>query len=102
MFDPKTEMFLEWRMLMAWTLPRDAMPDKTGQVWAAGLTADRVIRMVPDSKMQFTTAMGRRVEYILPRRTQIQRVFVDNSTNPVTFWAGSNLGASIVRLEPVE
>ena len=39
MFDPKTEKFLEWRMLMAWTLPRDTMPDKTGQVWAAGLTA---------------------------------------------------------------
>ena len=102
MFDPKTENFLEWRMLMAWTLPRDTMPDKTGQVWAAGLTADRVIRMVPDSKMQFTTAMGRRVEYTLPRRTQIQRVFVDNSTSPVTFWAGSNLGASIVRLQPLE
>jgi virginiamycin B lyase len=102
MFDPKTEKFLEWRMVMAWTLPRDAMPDKTGQVWAAGVTADRVIRMVPDSKIQFTTATGRRVEYILPRRTQIQRVFVDNSTNPVTFWAGSNLGASIVRLQPLE
>jgi virginiamycin B lyase len=102
MFDPKTEKFLEWRMVMAWSLPRNTMPDKTGQVWAAGLTADRVIRMVPDSRMQFTTAMGRRVEYILPRRTQIQRVFVDNSTDPVTFWAGSNLGASIVRLQPLE
>ena len=102
MFDPKTEKFLEWRMVMAWTLPRATMPDKTGRVWTAGLTADRVIRMVPDSKIQFTTAMGSRVEYILPRRTLIRRVFVDNSTNPVTFWAGSNLGASIVRVEPLE
>jgi virginiamycin B lyase len=102
MFDPKAEKFLEWRMVIAWTLPRDAMPDKTGQVWTAGLTADRVIRMVPDSKIQFTTAMGHRVEYILPRRTLIRRVFVDNSTNPVTFWAGSNLGASLVRVEPLE
>jgi hypothetical protein len=29
-------------------------------------------------------------------------VFVDNSTTPVTFWIGSNHGASIVRLEALE
>jgi hypothetical protein len=27
---------------------------------------------------------------------------VDNSTNPVTFWVGSNHAASIVKLEPIE
>jgi virginiamycin B lyase len=27
---------------------------------------------------------------------------VDNSTTPVTFWAGSNHGASIVRVEPLD
>jgi hypothetical protein len=29
-------------------------------------------------------------------------VFVDNSTTPVTFWAGSNHGASIIKVEPLE
>jgi len=27
---------------------------------------------------------------------------VDNTTNPVTFWTGSNHGASIVKLEPLD
>jgi hypothetical protein len=29
-------------------------------------------------------------------------VFVDNSTSPVTFWIGSNHGASIIKLEPLD
>jgi virginiamycin B lyase len=36
------------------------------------------------------------------RPTNIRRVFVDNSTTPVTFWVGSNDGASIVKLEPLD
>jgi virginiamycin B lyase len=42
------------------------------------------------------------VRYLLPRRTNIRRVHVDNSTTPVTFWVGSNHGASIVKLEPLD
>jgi hypothetical protein len=30
----------------------------------------------------------------------MRHMFVDNTTNPVTFWVGSNHGASIVRVEP--
>jgi hypothetical protein len=41
-------------------------------------------------------------EYPLPRETNIRRVFVDNSTIPVTFWTGSNHGASIVKVEPLD
>ena len=33
---------------------------------------------------------------------QHRRVFVDNSTTPVTFWAGNNHGAEILRLEPLD
>jgi len=29
-------------------------------------------------------------------------VFVDNRTRPVTFWVGSNHGASIIRLTPLD
>jgi virginiamycin B lyase len=27
---------------------------------------------------------------------------LDNSTTPVTFWVGSNHGASIIKLEPLD
>ena len=48
------------------------------------------------------TKSGDMVQYLLPRTTNIRRVFVDNSTTPVTFWVGSNHGASIVKLEPLD
>jgi virginiamycin B lyase len=48
------------------------------------------------------TKSGQPVEYLLPRFTNIRRVFVDNSTNPVSFWVGSNHGASIIRVEPLD
>ena len=102
MFDTKTKEFLEWRMVNPWTDPYDAMLDRNGDVWTGGMVTDRVIRLTPSTEIQFTTALGKRVEYLLPRPTQIRRVFVDSSATPVAFWAGSNLGASIVKLEPLE
>ena len=45
---------------------------------------------------------GEMVDYLLPRSTNIRRVFVDNSTTPVSFWVGSNDGASIVKVEPLD
>jgi virginiamycin B lyase len=39
--------------------------------------SDRVARLDPRT--------GQFVEYLLPRETNIRRVFVDNSTTPVTF-----------------
>ena len=45
---------------------------------------------------------GRFTEYLLLRSTNIRRVFVDSSTTPVTFWVGSNHGASIIKLEPLD
>jgi len=45
---------------------------------------------------------GEIVEYLLPRFTNVHRVFVDNSTTPPTFWVGNNHDASIVKLEPLE
>jgi len=44
---------------------------------------------------------GEFVEYLLPRFRNVRRVFVDNSTTLVTFWAGNNPGASVVKLEPL-
>jgi streptogramin lyase len=55
---------------------------------------DRIIRLDPKN--------GQVTEYLLPRATNIRRVFVDNSTTPVTFWVGNTHGASIVKLEPLD
>jgi virginiamycin B lyase len=52
--------------------------------------------------LRFDPRSGQSIEYLLPRSTNIRRVFVDNSTNPVTFWAGNNHGAEILRVEPLD
>jgi streptogramin lyase len=93
MFDTRTAQFSEWSVPTPYTAPYDSVLDRHGELWAAGMEADRIMRMNPTTG-QFT-------EYLLPRQTNIRRVFVDDSTTPVTFWVGNNEGASIVKLEPM-
>ena len=45
---------------------------------------------------------GQYTEYMLPRATNIRRVYVDDSKNPGALWIGSNHGASIVKVEPLD
>jgi virginiamycin B lyase len=90
-FDTRTERFQEWEEPNPWSTPYDVVMDKSGWVWTGSVTNDRVLRLNPKS--------GESVEYLLPRSTNIRRVFVDNSTTPGALWVGSNHGASIVRLE---
>ncbi len=94
MFDPKTEQIQEWVLPTPWSAPYDVVVDKNGEAWTGSMLTDRITRLDPKSG-QFT-------EYPLPRSTNIRRVFVDNSTTPVTFWVGNNHGASIVKLEPLD
>jgi virginiamycin B lyase len=94
MFDTRTERFQEWPVPMPGAWPYDVTADKNGDVWTGGEYDDRILRLDPKSG-QFTT-------YLLPRSTNVRRVFVDNRTTPVTFWVGNNHGASIVKLEPIE
>ncbi|PYS54052.1 MAG: hypothetical protein DMG13_09955 [Acidobacteria bacterium] len=94
MFDSATERFEEWPAPTPESWPYDATADKDGEVWSGGEFSDRVLRLNPQ-----TSAI---TEYLLPRFTNIRRVFVDNSTVPVTFWVGNNHGASIVKLEPLD
>jgi streptogramin lyase len=68
--------------------------DRNGKLWSGSMSSDRVLRFDPVN--------GSSVEYLLPRQTNVRRVFVDNSTTPVTFWVGNNHGASIVKLEPLD
>ena len=94
MFDTKSEKFQEWPMPTPWSNPYDVTIDKNGDAWTGSMLNDRITRL--------DTKTGQFTEYLLPKSTNVRRVFVDNSTTPVTFWAGSNHGASIIKLEPLE
>jgi virginiamycin B lyase len=94
MFDTKSETFREWPAPTPWFAPYDVTLDRNGDAWSGSMTTDRILRL--DTNSGVTT------EYLLPRETNIRRVFVDNSTTPVTFWVGNNHGASIVKLEPLD
>src|SRR5438445_2184189 len=94
MFDPKTEKIQEWKIPTPWSAPYQAVADKNGDVWTGSMFTDRIIRLNPNN--------GEVTEYLLPQQTNIRRVFVDNSTTPVTFWVGNNHGASIMKLEPMD
>jgi virginiamycin B lyase len=94
MFDPKTKQIKEWVLPTPWAQPYDVVLDKNGEAWTGSMMSDRVSRLDPST--------GQFVEYQLPKTTNIRRVFVDNSTTPVTFWVGSNHGASIVKVEPLD
>jgi virginiamycin B lyase len=94
LFDPRTEKITEWPVSTPWSAPYDVMPDDRGEVWGGGMFTDRVARLDPKS--------GEITEYLLPRSTNMRRVYVDSSTTPPTFWTGSNHGASIVKMEPLD
>jgi streptogramin lyase len=92
MFDTKQEKFTEWPLPTRFTQPYDVTFDRNGELWTGGMTTDRVVRLDPNT--------GQGIEYPLARDTNMRHMFVDDTTTPVTFWVGSNHGASIVRVEP--
>jgi len=94
MLDTKTGQFREWAVAPKWSSPYDVIIDKNEEAWTGSMLSDQVTRL--------NTRTGTSINYLLPRSTNIRRVFVDNSTTPVTFWAGSNHGASIIKVEPLE
>ena len=94
MYDTRNERFQEWIAPNPESWPYDVTADKNGDAWSGGEYSDRILRLNPKS--------GEIIEYLLPRFTNVRRVFVDNSTTPPTFWVGNNHGASIVKLEPLE
>ncbi len=92
--DPKTRQIKEWPVPTPWSNPYDVVIDRNGEAWTGSMMNDRIVRL--------DTKTGQFTEYLLPNPTNIRRVWVDNSTTPVTFWVGSNHGASIVKLEPLD
>ena len=87
------EKVKEWQ-LPPFTYPYRAAVDKNGELWTGGMHTDRAVRLDPKT--------GAAVEYPLPTETNMRTVFVDNSTTPVTFWTGSNHGAALVKVEPLD
>ena len=94
MFDPRTERITEWKVPTPWSAPYDAVAGRNGEAWTGSMLTDRVARLNIKS--------GEYTEYMLPRPTNIRRVFLDESTRPGTLWVGSNHGASIVKVEPLD
>src|SRR5882672_8955467 len=94
MLDPKTKQIKEWPVPTPWFNPSDVVIDKNGEAWSGSMMSDRIVRL--------DTRTGQFTEYLLPNPTSSRRVWVDNSTDPVTLWVGSNHGASIVKLEPLD
>jgi virginiamycin B lyase len=94
MFDTRTKAFKEWKLDTRWSAPYDVVLDRNEDAWTGSMVTDQVTRL--------NTRTGESVDYLLPRSTNIRRVFVDNSTTPVSFWVGSNDGASIVKIEPLD
>ena len=94
MFDPRKETFREWAVPTPYTYPYDVFLDKNGELWSGSMASDLVLRLNPEN--------GKSIEYLLPRQTNVRRVFVDDSATPVSFWVGSNHGASIVKLTPFD
>jgi virginiamycin B lyase len=94
MFDPNTATIKEWPLPTPWSAPYDVVSTKNGEAWTGSMLTDRVSRL--------DTATGQVVDYLLPRTTNIRRVFVDDSSGRPVLWVGSNHGASIVKVEPLD
>ena len=77
-----------------WSAPYDVVSTRSGEVWTGSMLTDQVSRL--------DTKSGAVVDYLLPRTTNIRRVFVDESGARPVFWVGSNHGASIIKLEPLD
>lgn len=93
MYDTKADdgTIKEFEMPTPFDSPYDAVADKNGNVWTGSMVTDRISVL--------NSATGKAIDYQLPHDTNTRRVWVDNSTTPVTFWTGNNHGASIVRVQ---
>jgi streptogramin lyase len=94
MLDPETGKISEWALPTPWSGPYYVTWDKTGNLYTGGMTTDRLEKVNPKT--------GEVIEYLMPRDTNMRRVFADDSTTPATIWTGSNHGAAIVKIEPLD
>jgi streptogramin lyase len=93
MFDPQTKKITEWTVPTAWTRPYDAQFDDRGYLWTAGMDADLAVRM--------NVATGEFIEYLLPQRTNVRQINVQQSGPFSSMWVGDQHGNTITRVEPL-
>jgi virginiamycin B lyase len=95
LFDPKTAAIKEYQLPTKFGAPYDVVPNTdASEVWTGSMLNDRVARL--------NTKSGEITEYLLPRTTNIRRVFVQENGQKTMLWVGSNHGASIVKVEPLD
>ena len=94
MLDTKEERIQEWPLPTKFTQPYDVIWDKNGDLWTGGMTTDRVIASIPRAARRWNIRCR-----AIPTCAACSSTF---STTPPTFWVGSNHGASIVRVEPLD
>ena len=95
MFDPATREMKEYKLTAPWSSPYDVVAaNKFDEAWSGSMENDMVNRL--DVKT------GDVVNYLMPRPTNIRRVFVDERGSRPVLWVGSNHGASIVKVEPLD
>ena len=77
MFDPRTEEFQEWVPPTPHTKPYDTHLDRYGDLRTRSMYTDRAVRLISETREV--------IGYLLPELgVNIRRVFVDDSTMPVT------------------
>jgi virginiamycin B lyase len=92
MFDPEKKSIQEWRLPIPWSDPYDVVATKSGEVWSGSMYTDRISRL--------NSKTGDFVDYLLPKETNIRRVFVDDRSSLPVLWVGNNHGGEIVKVEP--
>ena len=93
-YDPKTDVLAEYRLPTQYANLYSTRADKNGDVWSGEMQGGRVAR--------FNQKTHQWIEYVLPTPWSLDfNSWIDNSTNPPTFWYGDQLGY-IVRIQPLE
>jgi streptogramin lyase len=95
LLDTDLAKFKEYVMPNPFDWPYDVVPTRDGsEAWTGSMFTDLVTRV--------DTKTGEMTQYLLPRSTNIRRVFLDETGPKPVFWVGSNNGASIVKLETLD
>ena len=93
-YDHRTGLISEYPTPTLYADFYSAMADKNGHIWAGEMHAGKVARLNPRTDQW--------IEYTLPTPwSQDYNSWIDNSTDPVSFWYGDQYGY-IVHVQPFQ
>jgi virginiamycin B lyase len=91
-YDPKANVTTEYSPPTPYVNFYTARTDRNGEVWAGEMHGGKIARFNPRTEQW--------IEYVLPTAwSQDYHSWIDNSTDPVTYWYGDQYGY-IVRVQP--